>query len=324
MRLAYIACIENGYLEGQTLLLCRSIRKFAGRYADAPIYTFQTSHGTEIKQGTLEALAELAVDHSSILLNPAYHANAYANKVFVSAYAEEQLEEDILVFLDSDTVFVGEPLAFALPSGIDAAACSADSKHLSSTGEGDPRDEVWQRIYRLYSLTNEPRVVTPTGVRTRAFFSGGLVVVRRSAGIFRAWQSQLLAMLDSGVIPEHMRGRSDEISLTTVLVSRFDQVKLLDGRYNYLVYRRAALLRPFDRAKLEELVHLHYRFWFNIPGFLSVLQPPLGSDSGILQWLQNYLPLLPERKLPVAPNDADPWDFFKLNAVKAPVLQSRQ
>jgi hypothetical protein len=316
MKLAFIACIENGYLEGQTLLLCRSIRKFAGRYADPPIYTFQTRHGTEITQATLDDLAELGVSHSSIPLNSGHRVNAYANKVFVSAYAEERLEEDILVFVDSDTVFVGEPLAFALPFGIDVAACSADSKHLSSTGEGDPRDKLWQKIYRLYSLTNEPFVITPTGVRTRAFFSSGLVVARRSAGIFRAWRSQLLAMSCSGAIPQHMTGRSDEISLTTVLVSRFDRVKPLDGRYNYLVYRRAALLRPFDRAQLEELVHLHYRFWFNIPGFLSVLQPPLRSDSGILRWLQNYLPLLPKKELPVEANDADPWDFFKLNALK--------
>ena len=126
----------------------------------------------------------------------------------------------------------------------------------SMSGRFHPRDELWQKIYRLYSITNEPRVVTPTGVRTRAFFSGGLVVVRRSAGIFRAWRSQLLTMLYSGVIPANMTRRSDEISPATVLVSRFDRAQMLDGRYVYLVYRRAALLRPFDRAELEELVHL--------------------------------------------------------------------
>jgi hypothetical protein len=116
--------------------------------------------------------------------------------------------------------------------------------------------------------------------------------------------------------------RSDEISLATVLVSRFDRVKMFDGRYNYLIYRRAALLQPFDGAQLEELVHLHYRFWFNIPGFLSILQPPFNSDSGILRWLQNYLPLLPERKLPVEANESDPWDFFMLNGLRKPVLRS--
>jgi hypothetical protein len=63
-------------------------------------------------------------------------------------------------------------------------------------------------------------------------------------------------MLYSGVIPANMTRRSDEISPATVLVSRFDRAQMLDGRYVYLVYRRAALLRPFDRAELEELVHL--------------------------------------------------------------------
>jgi hypothetical protein len=322
MKLAFIACVESGYLEGQTVLHCRSIRKFAGRYSNASIYTFQTRNGTELKKATLDHLAELGVSHSSIQTNCGHKVREFANKTFVSAYAEEWLTEDILVFVDSDTVFVSEPLDFDLSFGIDAAVCTADSKYLSSTGQGDPRDELWQKIYRSYSLTDEPFVVTPTGVRTRAFFSSGLVVVRRSAGIFRAWWPQLLAMLCSGVIPEHMTRRSDEISLATVLVSRFDRVKLLDGRYNYLVYRRPALLRPFDRVQLEELIHLHYRFWFNIPGFLSVLQPPLRSDSEILRWLQTHLPLLPERELPVEANDADPWDFIKLNASKTLLPQS--
>jgi hypothetical protein len=135
MRLAFIACIEKGYLEGQALLLRRSIRKFAGRYSDAPIYTFQPRHGTEITQASLTELAELGVSHSSILLNSEHHANAYANKVFVSAYAEERLPEDILVFVDSDTVFVGEPVAFAFSCGIDAAVCPADSTPGTNCGK---------------------------------------------------------------------------------------------------------------------------------------------------------------------------------------------
>jgi hypothetical protein len=44
----------------------------------------------------LDDLAELGVSHSSIPLNSEYYANAYANKVFVSAYAEERLEQGYL------------------------------------------------------------------------------------------------------------------------------------------------------------------------------------------------------------------------------------
>ena len=36
--LAFVTCIERGFLEEQSLLLYQSIRHFGGRYRDAPIY----------------------------------------------------------------------------------------------------------------------------------------------------------------------------------------------------------------------------------------------------------------------------------------------
>ena len=56
MSLAFVACIESGPLEDQTILLCRSIRRFAGRFRDAPIYTFQPRAGTAIARETLDVL----------------------------------------------------------------------------------------------------------------------------------------------------------------------------------------------------------------------------------------------------------------------------
>ena len=63
--IAFVACVESGYLENQTMLLCRSIRRYAGKYRDAPIYTFQPRRGTTIGNDTLAGLNELGVVHDT-------------------------------------------------------------------------------------------------------------------------------------------------------------------------------------------------------------------------------------------------------------------
>src|SRR5439155_21712611 len=59
MGLAFLACVERGPLEEQTTLLCRSIRRYGGRFRAAPIYAFQPRAGHDIApetRRTLEAL----------------------------------------------------------------------------------------------------------------------------------------------------------------------------------------------------------------------------------------------------------------------------
>src|SRR4051812_14582048 len=121
MRLAFLACIERGPLEGQAVLLCRSIRRYAGRFRDAPIYAFQPRAGHDIAPATLRTLNELGVVHRGEILNRSFADYPAGNKVFACAYAEESLDHEILVFLDSDTIVTGEPEEFDLAPELDAA-----------------------------------------------------------------------------------------------------------------------------------------------------------------------------------------------------------
>src|SRR5262245_48976011 len=95
---AFVACVESGYLENQTMLLCRSIRKYAGKYRDAPIYTFQPRVGTEVNNATLAVLNDLGVIHDTRPLNVEFYNYAIANKILCCAWAEENLDQDTLVF----------------------------------------------------------------------------------------------------------------------------------------------------------------------------------------------------------------------------------
>src|SRR5215213_9848897 len=158
MTVAFIACAERGTLERQALLLCRSLRRYGGRYARAPFYTFQPRRGTEVSPATLAALGGLGVEHVAERLNADYEDCPYANKVFASAWAEENLGEDVLVFLDSDTVMTGEPSELDLPEGFDAAARPVNNRKLGSTGPGDANEDYWKKLYEICGVAGEPFV----------------------------------------------------------------------------------------------------------------------------------------------------------------------
>jgi hypothetical protein len=294
---AFIACVESGYLENQTMLLCRSIRRYAGRYRNAPIYTFQPRRGTAIGRDTLAVLNELGVVHDTRPLNVEFHTYAIANKILCSAWAEENLRNDTLVFVDSDTIMTGEPSDLDLSGEVDGAArpCNRWEGGISSIGPGDPNEPYWQRVYASCGLTAEPFVESVVDrKRVRAYFSSGLVAVIRDAGLFAQWREDFFRLVRAGHIPDARRIRQmDEISLAATFGRVFDRVRVLDWRYNYLLYRRPELGSPAREAQLEDLIHVHYRFWFNQPGYLHRIQPSFIPSSEIIQWLDRYLPFQP-------------------------------
>jgi hypothetical protein len=299
--IAFIACIEQGYLENQTKLLCRSIRKYGGRFCNTPIYTFQPRQGTAVSDETLSVLNDLGVVHITEPLNTAFPNYGVANKIYACAWAEEMLTEDVLVFLDSDTLILNEPAAFDLPGDIDAAARPVDRKGIGSIGPGDPNDWYWLRLYELCGLENTSYVETTVNAeRIHPYFNAGLIVARRSTGIFCQWKSDFLYLIGAHHIPSNGKmWYMDQCALAATLGRIFDRVQILNWRYNYPMTHRWLLAPPFNMVQLEECIHVHYHKWFSCPHYLQRLWPPLNPDSEVVQWLEPYLPLEPILKKPL-------------------------
>ena len=294
--IAFVACVERGPLEEKALLLCRSIRRFAGRHADAHIYTFQPRAGTTISRETAAQLADLGVHHSTERLNTGFAHYAISNKIFASARAEELASDDVVVFLDSDTVIVNEPRALELSDGVDAAVRPVDMhrtvrepdddadpfwqtrfRRVSSFGPGDPLDDYWLRMYELLSIEPRPFLETTCSrQRIRAYFNSGLIAVRRTAGLFAQWRDDFLRLMGARHVPP---GRPlhymDQVSLAATLTRVWDRVAIPDGRYNYPLPGRDSLREPWRSMPLEELVHIHYNGMFDTVS--RWLEPPLAE-----------------------------------------------
>ena len=113
--IAFIICTEPGRLEGQSLMLAESIRKFCGELKNTPIYSFHPRVGEPISKQTQQAFEALQVIHQQVPINREFHEYYLANKPLVCAYAEQNIDAKILVFLDSDKCFFCEPKEFLLP-----------------------------------------------------------------------------------------------------------------------------------------------------------------------------------------------------------------
>ncbi len=282
--ISFVACVERGELEAKTLLLCRSIRRFGGRHAGAPIFTFQPRLGTEVAPETVSQLRGLGVQHSTEPLNTSFAHYAIGNKIFASARAEEMARTDIVVFLDSDTVIVDEPRELELRDGIDAGVRPVDIhrspaepesddhphwrtrfRRVSSSGPGDPMDEYWLRMYGLLGISNEPYVVTTCSrQRIRAYFNSGLIAVRRSAGLFARWRDDFLALMAADHLPRRREVHYlDQLSLAATLTRVWDRVEILGARYNYPLPGRSSVAEPYRSMAPEQLVHIHYNAMFD-------------------------------------------------------------
>lgn len=300
MNIAFIACAEKGYLEDQVVLLCRSIRRFTGRYASSSIYTFQPREGMEISHDTLNLLKGMNVNHITEPINRLYPNYPIGNKIFVCAWAEKNLTEDVLVFLDSDTMFCNEPEAFDLSDNTIVAIRPVDKKGRGSRGEDDMNDSYWQTLYELCGIQDRPFIRTTIDQDyIRAYFNAGLIVCRRSSGIFQRWKRFFLTLMEASHIPtkaakkELVLNNMDQLSLSASISDRMDSVKILDERYNYPLPLRSINKSDMSTAQLSSLIHIHYHRWFRKPNFLRLLQPPLDPSDEIFSWIESYLPLNP-------------------------------
>ncbi len=299
MTLRFVVCIEAGRLEGEALLLCESLRRFGGEHAGAAVSAYRPRAGEGLDKATRARLDELDVELIEEPLNEAHAYYPIANKLHAAAHAEQHGSEEVVVLLDSDAVFVGDPAALELADTADAAVSPVGKAGDGSTGPGHRNEAYWQRLYELGGAAGRPFGSTwLTGEPIRAYWNGGLVAARREAGLMGAWLEVFARLIDAGHIPERGMDQLDQLALAAVLARTPERVLALPDAYNYRITRRSELKRPARKLDLSELVHVHYMKAFYVRGFLEAVEPPVRADTQEFQWLAQRLPLQPEIDVP--------------------------
>jgi hypothetical protein len=257
--IAFVMCTEGGQLEQESLLMVKSFRKYAGDLKDASIYSFHVRSQNDVSPATINALKSLGVDHQKIVLNTKYPDYPLANKPVLCAYAEQTLDADILVFLDSDLVFFSEPKEFLLPPDYDIGIRPEHHKMIGSEGPADPNDEYWMHLYNLAGVEDRDLFVTTTADRkkVRAFWNSGVVAVRRQAGIFTAWQQTLEKLLEEGVKIDRENFYFEQSALSATICAMTKKIWTFSPGYNYPIHSHNQLPDSERKTSFDEIICIH-------------------------------------------------------------------
>lgn len=300
-KLAFATCVERGFLEEQSLLLYESIRRFGGRFRDAPIYACCPRAGRGVTPETIAAMEALGVTYVDEPLNVEFDYFAYANKNFSAAYLERTTRHEFLVFLDSDTLFLHDPELFDLPEDVDVRVRPVDAKGICSTGPRDPLDGYWRELAKLCGVELEAlpwMTCTVDRARIRSNYNGGLVVARTGRGIFRRWEENILA-----VHRAQLRPRPDSFwgtgqsTLVMAIHAATSRIELLPESYNYPLHLYQRLSAKQRIRGSSDVVHLHYHWMFERRswGECALAQPEFAWEPEARDWLLAWVPLKEER-----------------------------
>jgi hypothetical protein len=307
----FVLCIENNAIRHQALLLCESIRRFAGPARDAQILAVAPRQGLGVDRQTQAQLTSLGVDYIEEPLNGTCPEYGSANRVFAAGWAESRVSSEWIVVLDSDTVVLA-PLE--LPEQADVALRPVDSKGTTTTGAGDPFEGYWQALAALHGVPLDllPFVTTTDREqRVRASYNGGLVVVRRRLGVLQIWADLFARSVQAGLKPlagsnldvhastGHVGVQaseywgSNQAALALAIWTATTRVHHYPESYNvplHLLENRPDLLAAREPTAP---VHVHYHWLFTAryhQAGMATLRA-LGAEPHQVEWLGARLPI---------------------------------
>jgi hypothetical protein len=259
---AFVICVEAGSLEYKALCLMLTLRKNWGRWAKLPIYAYSPRSNSHPSAWIFDVYEQLEVTPVTREINTRFPDYPLANKPLSMAHAESTLNKELLVFLDSDILCWRPPELFQLYNGADISLVVDGTKTVASSGPGDRYEEMWRRVYDISGARAEPYVSTMlTNERVRGWWSSGVIVCRRSAGIMNRWMECFGAISNKVDVPPEAEYLREQISLSAIVASVYDHFAPLPVAYNYPVQNYAHYSRL--GVSPHDAVLWHYQLFLN-------------------------------------------------------------
>lgn len=300
----FFALAETGTLEHQALLLCESVRRFGGNYARAPISVVSPRAARRPSAATRAAFAAMDVDFVALDIVSPCPEYGTSYRVAAAAHIERESQAQFLLQLDSDTLFLREPVFDC--AGVDALARPVDVQGIC-TRDGDEREAYWRALCALCGVAFETLPWVTTTVdrrRVRANYNGGLVLVRRERGLLQLTQEFFLRIVAAR---QHSNPRPSgpfrigagrcspdgftywgtaQVAFALASAARGAPVGVLPPSYNVPLHSFAEL--PPDPAP----VHVHYHWLFDADARVNnpLLDGRIALDAEQSAWLQRRRP----------------------------------
>jgi hypothetical protein len=302
----FVTIAEAGVLESQALLLCESIRRFAGVYARCPITVISPRGDRRPSASTIRKLDQLQAEYLALEIDSCCPAYGPSYRVHSAAYIERRTGPPIIIQLDSDTLFLSEP-DFTVNEH-DAAARPVDVKGMCTTGAGDPFDDYWRELCALTGVAYEQLPIVHTTVdrqAVRASYNGGLLAAKRACGIFVRTEDIFRRLVAAGLCSwtadgptirtgtGFLRGAAtaywgtSQAAFSLATVAGNHAVRLLPVTHNVPLH----LIDHLTWAIPARLVHIHYHWLFAEAGDANSTLAKINLPIESTEWLRTRLPL---------------------------------
>lgn len=197
----------HGGDERESLLLARSIRRFGGIYADAPIWILIPRGRSPFSEKTQAAFQQLEVNLVPFEVPDPVLNFPFGGKVFAAGMAESRVEGGggLLAWMDSDTFVLREPREFLIPDNISLGYRPVMLKNISSLYD-EAVNEFWRIIFETCGTPETnifPMETTSDKVIIRPQFNAGLLVVRPGRGLLRAWAENFAASYEHPTLDKY-------------------------------------------------------------------------------------------------------------------------
>jgi hypothetical protein len=255
----------------------------------------------------MRALRRLGAEYVALDLAGACPAYPPSWRVHALAQLERRPGPEVIVQLDSDTLFLGDvgPLCV----GAQASARPVDVKGMGTTGPGDAFEPYWSALSRLAGIELETLPFVTTTVDDtpiRATHNAGFVAARRDIGLFALADELFRRSVDADLRPHAGIGLN--------IAAGAGEVGLAGSEWwgsSQAVTSIAAASLGVTIGPLDECVNVPVHLWDRLPRkprsvshahYHSMLGPPLSQPNPLLDgsvaladdaaaWLRSRVPL---------------------------------
>jgi hypothetical protein len=279
-------------------IMVESIRTFAGRFKDVPVWVYLTEG---LLASESEHLEEIESRGGEFRLGQAPEEAIWffpSGKVFASAQAETEAagKTDILAWLDPDTIFLKEPGEFLLSKGKTLGYRPVMHRNISPL-YSEPLDDFWRRAYRDMSIPESlafPMGTVADGEIIRPYFNAGCLVVRPERGLLRKWAETFPLLYKDPVLKEMCRQDErkrifiHQVALSGAVLKYLGRSEMLElsNRINYPIFFREMFGAKRNFHDIREAVTIRYESFFDNapPDWDKVLTGP--PDR--IAWLKEH------------------------------------
>lgn len=282
--IAFIICSEKGQLEKKSVLFAKSLRKFGGALKESPIYSICPREGFSVSESTIKSFEKLNVHHRDININTKYRDYNFANKIEACAYFERELEEEKLVFCDSDQLVLGD-LSELILRNEEIATQQVAFKGIGTNGN-DENTEYWEELYKLLNVQGRNyMLLRDSGEKIYPYYNAGLISVKRNLGLFKSWKKNFDLISDKGLLPKHGSFFQEQSVLSATVASMQLNMRTLPMGYNFHLFNTKNWAATCSGIRNKEIKLLHYHKTFDEPNSLNVS----GVMDNQLKWINSEI-----------------------------------